>query len=154
MVKFLSNCVKLEETAALIYHEFVKNQNCDDTLVQIWKDMARDEEDHANQLKLALRLPIKDVFSGIKDQTPDPEELSKIAQALLERAKQPDLSLLDMLKNAVVLEKEFRKVHALYALKFKDPKLASTFERLSRADDEHLEALNIYLKRYKAKHAG
>ena len=152
MLKFLNKCAQIEETTALIYHEFANNKHCDETLVTIWKRMAKDEEDHAQQLRLASRLPTRETFQGHRVNGPDPDTLKTLADNILIKAQKENYELLDMLKDAVVLEKEFRKIHATYALEFKNPSLLETFKRLANADAEHLTELDTYLKRFKEKH--
>lgn len=152
MVKFIKECAKIEETAALIYHEFSRNKHCDAELVKIWQDMARDEEDHALQLKFALRVPLGEAFSGVRNNCPDPEKLYALASGILQKTRENGCQLLEMLKDAVTLEKEFCKIHATYALEFKEPGLLKTFKALANADAEHLQALQNYLKRYKEEH--
>lgn len=149
MIKFLEKCAQIEHLVSEIYHEFAGNPENDEALANIWKDMARDEEDHCQQLRLAARLPARDAFSGINKNCPEPEALYEQAGTLLEKVRSNKLSMLEMLKTAVILEKEFRKLHVGYALEFKDTTLRSTFERLSRADAEHLRELDAYLKKYK-----
>lgn len=152
MIKFLEKCAQVEHLVSEIYFEFAGNQENDDALTRIWKDMARDEENHCQQLRLAARLPIRETFSGINPKSPKPEPLHELAGSILEKAKQTPPSKLDMLKTAVLLEKEFRKLHTAAALEFNDAGLRKTFDSLSRADSEHLRELDAYLKEYKEKH--
>ncbi len=153
MHKFLNICAEVEETVAQIYHEFASNPQSDAALVRIWKDLAKEEEAHAQQLKLAMRLPVKHVFNGLSKGTPSPEELHQVALDLLKKARGGEMGLLDMLKSAVLLEKEFRKVHATCSLQFKDESLKATFTALAKADADHLAALDDYLTKFKKKHA-
>lgn len=153
MQKFLSKCADIEGTVALIYQEFARNPQSDKTLMKIWQDLATDEEAHVQQLKLAMRLPTQSVFNGLSSDSPDPDELLRVARELLVKAREGQMSLLDMLKSAVVLEKDFRKVHATCSLLFKEAPLKKTFSALAKADGEHLAALDAYLKDYKAQHA-
>ena len=152
MVKFLNTCAQIEETAAQIYHEFASDQKCDEALVAIWQKMAKDEEDHAQQLRLAARLPAKETFTGRRDNGPATDTLKALADGILIKARSEGYELLDMLKTAVILEKEFRKIHATYALEFKNPSLLETFKRLARADAEHLKELDAFLKIFREKH--
>jgi hypothetical protein len=151
ILKILEKCAQIENIVSKIYLEFSGNNNNDKVLAGIWMDMSKDEEDHCQQLRLASRLPINESFDGLKDKCLDPNELYEQAVAILEDAKSRQFTVLDMLKTAVVLEKEFRKLHAPYALEFKDPALKETFERLARADIKHLEDLDAYLKKYKSE---
>ena len=115
--------------------------------------MARDEEAHCQQLSLAARLPTYEAFDGISKKSLEPGPLYEQAEMILGKVRNNKLSILEMLKTAVVLEKEFRKIHATYALEFKTTALRSTFDNLARADTEHLRALDTYLKKYKAEHS-
>ena len=151
MIRFLEKCAQVEHLVSEIYFEFSGSQENDEALTRIWKDMARDEENHCQQLRLAARLPIRETFSGINPKCPKPEPLCEQASTILEKTKQNPFSMLDMLRTAVVLEKEFRKLHTAAALEFSDADLRKTFDRLSRADSEHLRELDAYLKEYKEK---
>ena len=152
MIRFLEKCAQIERLVSEIYFEFAGSQENDEALTNIWKDMARDEENHCQQLRLAARLPVRETFSGINPKSPEPESLYEQATTILEKAKQTPFSRLDMLKTAVILEKEFRKLHTAVALEFNDADLRKTFDSLSRADSEHLRELDAYLKGYKEKH--
>lgn len=152
MIKLLEKCAQIERIVSEIYLEFAGNQESDAALAEIWKDMARDEESHCQQLSLASRLPTREAFEGINKASPDPGPLYEQAEMTLEKVRNNKFSTLEMLKTAVVLEKEFRKIHATYALEFKTTALRSTFDKLARADAEHLRALDAYLKKYKEEH--
>ncbi len=154
MKKFITSSIEIEVAAAQIYHEFAKSKVCNEELISIWKGMAKDEEDHANALRLAARIPFQEAFLGIQEECPNPEDLMELLNTLLTRAKEGSESELSMLKDAVVLENKFRKFHATYALIFRDQDMQKTFSALSRADDKHLEALNLYIKEFKSRQGG
>lgn len=149
MVKFINTCARIEEMAAKVYHEFSRNSRCDAELTAIWSKMARDEEDHAHQLRLVMRLSATEILEKISEKCPDPEELSTRLEQILQDAREGNQEVLEMLKVAVVLEKEFRRVHVATSLIFRDPNLLKTFERLAAADDVHVRELQAYIKRFK-----
>jgi rubrerythrin len=151
MKKFLVKSVEIEEMAADVYRQFARNDKSGERLTKIWRQMAKDEEDHALALKLALRVPYEETFSGLRDDCPDPDKLKTMITEILERAKEGVSDEHQMLKDAVILENNFRKFHATYALAFNDESLLKTFKALSRADELHLKGLNDYLKEYKEK---
>ena len=153
MQKFILKSIEIEDLAQLIYQEFYKNKRCSEELLHIWQQMAQDEGDHAQGLRLALRLHNTETFLGIRTDCPNPEELKGQLEEMLEKAKTAGFSEYEMLRNAVTLENRFRKFHATYALVFKDPGLFKTFNALARADAEHLEGLNSYITKYKASHS-
>jgi rubrerythrin len=154
MKKFIASSIEIETVAALIYYEFAKSKVSNEELAVIWKDMAKDEEDHANALRLAARVPSEETFQGIQEDCPNPESIMELLNTLLARAKKGHEAELSMLKDAVILENKFRKFHATYALIFKDPGMQKTFSALARADDKHLEALKLYIKEFKLRQVG
>ncbi|MDT8444459.1 MAG: ferritin family protein [Desulfuromonadales bacterium] len=149
MIEFVRRCVGIEEMAAQVYREFARQSQQNPELVSIWQEMARDEEMHADQLRFALRMPAKEAFEGVIADVPDPGALCATVEGLLARAKAMELTTLDMLKDAVTLEKEFRKVHATYVLLFKEKKMFEVFQRLAREDDQHIAALQGYIQVFK-----
>lgn len=151
MKKFLQKSQEIETLAAEVYRDFAKSSEGNEKLAEIWLQMAKDEEDHALALKLALRVPHEEAFEKVSENCPDPDELKTLMTEISERAKSGTASEYEMLRDAVSLENNFRKFHATYALVFKEESLLKTFKALARADELHLEHLNEYIREYKAK---
>ena len=78
MKKFITSSIEIETAVAQIYHEFAKSKVCNEELAAIWKGMARDEEDHANALRLAACVPSEDAFVGIQKSCPNPVDLREL----------------------------------------------------------------------------
>ena len=148
MFSFLNKCAQIEKTTALIYYEFANSNKCDETLTAIWLSMARDEEHHAKQLKLASQLISTNTISRSIEKSVNADEIIAFAGNILLKARAGNYEELEMLKVAVVMENAFRKIHATYALEFKDPSLLSTFRYLAVADAVHLKSLNEYIQSY------
>lgn len=154
MIQFLSYCKQIEECVGSIYQEFAANPGCDAELKLIWEKMAREEQDHSMQIQLAMRLPFTETFhEGLAEECPDLQELLARGREVLAEARTAPFSVLKMLQTAIELEKEFLKVHAPCALRFKNASLKKTFEALARGDRHHTEALAGYIKKFKAAHA-
>lgn len=152
MLKFLNKCAQIEEITASIYHEFANNDKCDETLAAIWLKMARDEEGHAQQLKLASRLLKTNTIKRNIGKNVNTDEIIDFASKILSKARNGCYEKLDMLKVAVVMENSFRDIHATAALEFSDPSLLSTFRHLACEDAVHLNALQKYIHHYKNDH--
>ena len=152
MLRFLNECAQIEETTALIYYEFANSKKCHDTLADIWLIMARDEEDHAQQLKRASRLISTNTLSRSIGKSVNTDEIIDFATDVLSKAKNGSYGELEMLKVAVVMENAFRNIHATSVLEFKDPSLLATFRYLACADAVHLKGLDEYIQRYKNDH--
>ena len=152
MKRILEMFVRIELLAGQIYTEFAASDKSDDELKKIWLKMARDEQDHANALKLALRLPSDEFMPYVHKDCPDPEASIRTLSTILGRAKTHSDTKVQMLADAVMIEKTFRVVHATYSLSFKGQSLQQTFARLSRSDEEHVAELKKYIEHYKQEH--
>jgi rubrerythrin len=150
MNKFLQLCADIEDLAAQIYRELERQSAGNERLEEIMRRMALDEEDHARQLRFALRVSPKDTFEGISESTGDPHALKLRAKQLLLQAKEATLSEYELLKVAVELENDFHKIHTSSSLLFKDPTMKKMFASLARADQLHVADLHHYLRDYKA----
>jgi len=144
MVKFLVSCALVEDKAAQVYQSLrdAALATGDEELGGLWQRMAREEESHALQLRLAARLSREHVFELLPpgDKT-DPAVLLELAEALLERARSEQLDELGMLQIGDELETGFHSIHTAYTLLFGDPGLKKMFDALARDDNQHLAAL-------------
>lgn len=149
MNRFLQLCAEIEDLAAQIYQELERQSAGNERLQEIMRRMALDEEDHARQLRFALRVSPKDTFEGVSANTGDPYALKLRANQLLQQAKEETFDEYALLKVAVELENDFHKIHASHSLLFKDPTMKKLFESLARADQLHVADLSKYLRDYK-----
>lgn len=156
MVRFLASCALVEETSGKIYREMATTAQAakDETLAAVWTAMAADEEDHANQLRMAARLSREDIFERAVGAIPEPVEMLTRAESLLEQVRGGMLNELQMLEVAVELEGEFQKLHAAYALVFKDESMQKMFNALARAEAKHIEGLFERVRQFKQRQIG
>lgn len=148
MYNLLNKCVQIERTTARIYHEFARNKKCDPVLAEIWLTMAEDEEDHVQQLMLAIRLLNKNIGKKNNNLSDTIDELLALAKGILEKARNEDYDIAEMLKDAILMESSFLDIHATHAIAFNDPSLLATFKQLARADELHVKGLKDYLMDY------
>lgn len=144
MIKFLAACALVEDKAAEVYRTMAAMALADknETLGALWLEMAGDEEDHAQQVRLAARLVRENAYKQLESAHHEmPGDLLKRADQLLCQVKTGRLSELEMLRIAVELEKHFRKVHTSYTLLFQEPSMRTMFDALARADNQHLGGL-------------
>jgi rubrerythrin len=151
MIKFLTACAHVEETAAQIYRTMqqaaVAENQAD--LKKLWEGMAADEEAHSQQLRLAARLSRERVFDLVEpSQENHPTVLLKRAELMLDYVRSKKLSELEMLHIADELERDFHKIHTTYTLLFQDPSMKKTFEALAKADETHVASLQDRIRRF------
>jgi len=153
MRQVIAKFVEVEEIAARTYEEFAKNRSCEPNLEKIWLAMAKDEHDHAMQLKFALRLPFYQTFDGFSDRCPSPDEARRFVDAAYNKALLGNQSPQEMLDTALEIENRLLKIHAVYVLMFKEPSLLQLFKSLARADEEHVQRLESYVKSYRERYS-
>lgn len=149
MIKFLAACALVEDKAAEIYRAMAntalaeKNQE----LAALWLQMAADEEDHAQQVRLAARLSREKIFVELKmDGEETPFALLERIATILKKVTTTRLSEPEMLRVAMDLESHFHKVHTAYTILFQDPSMKKMFDVLARADDKHLAGLKACIE--------
>jgi rubrerythrin len=153
MRRFIECCAEVEELAAFIYRELEVRADDNEPLQRLMRKLADDEDDHARQLRFALRVSPKETFAGINEAAGDPYQLKSEAEQLLNQVKAGTRNEHELLKIAVTLENRFQGIHAGYVLLFKDDSLKKLFSSLARADEKHLVDLNAYLNEYKHRRA-
>ncbi|PLX96711.1 MAG: hypothetical protein C0622_14285 [Desulfuromonas sp.] len=153
MRQIITKFIEVEEIAALTYEEFARNGSCDPNLERVWQEMAKDEHDHAMQLKFALRLPFYQTFDGFSDRCPNPEEAKCFVDAAYNKALLGTQTPQEMLDAALEIENRLLKIHAVYVLLFKEPELLKLFKSLARADEIHVQRLEDFARSYRERHS-
>lgn len=150
-IKFLTTCALVEDKAAQIYRAMAaaaRAQN-EEELGALWQEMAVDEENHAQQVRLAARLSRQNVFAKLNsEQEQAAFALLERAEALLNYVRANSLSELQMLQIAVELEKKFQKVHTAYTVLFQEVSMKKMFDALARADNTHLAGLKERINKF------
>jgi rubrerythrin len=145
MLKFLTVCAAIEDSAGAIYRQLAGMLPEDHELRGIWLEMAEDEAEHARQIRLAARLPAREVFSGMKLSLGRAEELLQRVREMQKELQGGRLAMARALKLSLQLEEEFRQVHVAVAMEFSDESMRRMFQSLSWNDDRHANLLRNYL---------
>lgn len=145
MRRYLNICAEIEETVGRIYQAMAEKLPEDERLATLWRQMARDERDHAGQIRFALRLPARHVFEIQDFPEEQVEMLLTRARNILQLLKERPLSVRESLRLALGLEGEFLSAHVVGAT-FKDESLKKMMQALARADEAHLGLLRQYAR--------
>jgi rubrerythrin len=140
----LEKCASIEETVGEIYRRLAEAVACDGLLRKIWRQMAQDEEAHAAQLRMARRMAKVADLTESRVAAGEVELLARRALDVLAEITTERPSVDGALLLSVGLEQEFLRLHAPNSLSLQDPGLRALFLSLSRADGEHLQALQEY----------
>lgn len=143
---FLDLCALFELKIGDLYTHFAKLFAEDAELSSLWRKTALEEENHAQQFRMAVRLQ----GSGIKyvntDLSKAVANLRKL-QAAVEKYIGMTLSPQDALRLAIKLEDQVAVLHMDTIVVFEDPELKRLFEAMMECDKGHVSMLQNYLDR-------
>ena len=146
MRTFFQRCADIEEALAEIYRELASSPLGDADLRQIWREMAREEGDHARQLRLAARLPEEETVRAARIPLQQVLHLRDLAVAYLQEVKGGTLTLEGALQLSMRLENEFAGIHAHCAAEFIDEQMSAMFRALAWDDERHAQTLFDYCR--------
>lgn len=144
MRRFLACCEEIEQTVAKVYRHWQHEYADDHEFSALWRTLADDELAHANQIKLARRLPADGVFTESPVDVKAIEILAARARKLLADVQQVTLSKEKALRTAIKMEEAFNKAHVENVGEFTDPMMRAMFTSLARDDAQHMETLKKY----------
>lgn len=141
MRKHLNVCIRIEETAGKIYRKMAISARLSVPARQTVLELADDEEDHANQLRLALRLPENVFVTAAPTTGQGAQELLKQAEQILSKVSHIEVDDQQAISIGIELEKKFRQVHLANSYDFKKRDLKEMFAAMALADAEHCQRL-------------
>jgi len=144
MKSYLDDCQNIEQVMGEVYRKLAGSEFYSERLKGIFERMARDEDDHARQLKRAREFPEEAFAKGQRLDQKKLAELLRQAHDLLRMAADPVPSESIILETAKDLEMEFMKIHLQNAVRFRDAAMAEIFRDMAREDQEHFETLDTF----------
>lgn len=141
MKKYLLLCIEIEETAAKTYRQLSESTNLPTNLKVVMQVLADDEDQHAMQLRFALRLPAGSIVLDKKFDRAPVESLLARAKALLERTRQKDFDAKLAIEMGIELEQDFCQAHIGNCMEFHDQSMKKMFAALAQDDKAHMQKL-------------
>ncbi len=141
MKKHLNNCIQIEETVGTIYRKMANSPRITAVVRQGLQELASDEDDHANQLRFAMRFPENALISSPPKADQRAQDLLTQTEQILTKISQIEVDDQQAISIGVELEKKFRQVHIANSFDFKEQHLKDMFAAMARADDEHCQRL-------------
>lgn len=148
--RYLETCMEIEQIAGAIYTGLAERFSFDQTLSAIWYHMARDEHDHAMQIKLAVGMAKERIITGARTSPERITELLQHAQKLKAEMAATQYGAVEALEAALALEAEFGHAHLLSSVEFERTDFKDLFRRLARSDEQHVQTLRSALAERKA----
>jgi rubrerythrin len=147
IVKVLELCRDVEAASAELYKYFAEIYSDHPELAALWRKTAKEEEDHAKQFVLALKMRREPFIDAIVIDGSKAENALKIVRSLNDMARKSPPGMLEALRAAIKLEKGLADFHMSTAVHFVQENQKQLFLALMRADNEHVEALEKFYQR-------
>jgi rubrerythrin len=151
MLTVLGKCVELELKNMELYDLYADCFSDDLQMARLWRKVAREEEDHANQFKLAAKIK----NGGIGSIHVDPwkvENAILMVQSIINAVKSSPPMPEDALRSALKLEEHLSGFHVECVAEFEDEQLKTLFHAMMAVDDEHVKRLReVYEQRIKSR---
>lgn len=141
MKRFLNICVEIEETVAKIYRQLATSPRLPNELKMVLENLANDEDDHAMQLRFALRFPAGTAVVEKELNRAPVEDLLMRAKAMLAMAQREEFDVKQALEIGMELEQDFCQAHIGNSMEFRDENLKKMFAALAQDDKVHCQKL-------------
>jgi rubrerythrin len=141
---FLDKCAALEGKIAEVYHHLEAVFADDLPLSRLWHKTATEEENHAQQFHLGVRLKgagMKNVNMGLDQGIEYIRKVTDYLDKLLHI--QPVAE--EALTWAIKLEEQLAALHMSSIVNFEDPEVKKLFEAMMKSDQEHMSRLEAFL---------
>ena len=146
--QILEKCRRLEEIAADLYHFLARAHTSDPQISALWEKTAREEENHASQFSMAIRMK-KGLSVEIKAEKMKVEETLKMAESISAGMKKDPPRIRKALENAIMLEENLSEFHLANTMCFPDESNKKLFQAMMAADKDHVGSLKKALANFK-----
>lgn len=140
MMAVLSRCAEIELKSMELYDLYADCFEHDVDVARMWRRVAREEEDHANQFRFALKMR-EGAIKGIALDPSRVEYILKELQIAIDRVKLSCPTLEEALHSAIRLEEQLSGMHVQYVVDFEDEKCRKFFNALIIDEKIHVSRL-------------
>lgn len=148
----LEKCRTIELLSKELYTRFAEIYMDVPEAVYLWRKTAVEEENHAEQFTLALKMrKCLKMQSTITLETAD--KLIARLTNVIERLPSNRLSLLEALEFALKLEQYLVKFHLSCVAAFSDASFQALFNAMMASDQGHITAIEEYYRKLRAETA-
>ena len=141
IIKVLELCRDIELKVSALYLHFSDVFKNNTQMSALWKKTSQEEDNHAKQFELAIKLVKQDALDSVSINIMEVEKYLKIIELEYDRAINDPPSFLDALKMAINAENLFLKLHMTSIASFTDLSYQELFNAMMKHDKEHIETL-------------
>lgn len=136
MMAVLGKCAEIELKSMELYDLYADCFEHDVDVARMWRKVAREEENHANQFRLAVKM--RD--GAIGAVTVDPgkvENALRVVQSIIDGVKRTPPTLEAALCSAIELERQLSCLHVDCVVTFEDEQYRKFFHAMMTCDNAH-----------------
>lgn len=133
-------CREIELLCKELYDYFAELYSDNDDAVRLWRKTAMEEQNHANQFTLALKLR-KDLPCTVLTNSTRVDSVLSQLRALITKVKAVRPNLADALNVSITLEKHLAEFHIDSVARFENDSYRKMFNAMMSNDNEHIESL-------------
>jgi len=136
----LEKCRDIELLCKDLYGYFAELYSDNEAVAHMWRKTAMEEQNHAEQFTLALKLR-KDLPCTVLTDAARVESILSSLRIVVAKVKVEPPSLVDALNSAIKLEKYLSEFHLDCVAKFENESYGKMFNAMMSSDNEHIESL-------------
>ena len=149
----LELCEQIEQCNAEIYNHFAKLFADSPDMAALWHKTALEEENHAQQFTLALKLQNLKVVENVTIDRIKADAVLSHVKSIYDNVLAGNPSKLQALTAALKLEEKLAEFHANAVAVFVDESYRNLFTAMMKADKGHVETLQKAYKKLTANSA-
>jgi rubrerythrin len=138
VLKVLELCREIEVSCSELYHYFEDIFSGTPGISGLWKKTALEEENHANQFVLAIKLRRQGLVQSVSVEETAVETVLNRVRSLLEKARQNQPGINDALLLAIDLEEVLSEFHLSSMALFQEESHKKLFEAMMKNDQNHV----------------
>ncbi len=138
--QLLERCKEIELLSRDLYNRFAETYTDTPEAVHLWRKTAREEQNHADQFTLALKLR-KGLNFTTEVSIEKAERISENLKITIANLTEKPMPLVESLAFAVRLERFLADLHLSCIAEFNDPSFAKLFKAMMSSDQEHVASI-------------
>jgi rubrerythrin len=148
IIKVLEICRDVELVSAELYNYFAEIFSEHEELAALWRKTAQEEESHAQQFVLALKMRREPLVEAVVMAGSRAEHALNIVKSLYDVVRKNKPTMLEALRAAIKLEQGLAPFHMSTVASFVQESHKELFSAMMLADTEHVEALEKFSRRF------
>lgn len=153
LVRVMEICRDIELWCAELYKFYADHFKDNPAIADLWQKTADEEENHANQFTLAIKLGKQGAVEGVMMDPYKAENALHVIKSIYDGVRHTKPGLEDALRSAIKLEHKLSEFHSVAVTCFTDESFKKMFMAMMKADDYHIGKLQAaYEKIIKVNH--